>query len=91
MEMPTPCSKCKEVVELNDLRESNFTKEMLCDECYSTDSELYYLVDEAKDIQRDLEDYAEHMKGDRRGWKKKLKELKKQIDELGGDVDDLLL
>ncbi|MDM1345717.1 hypothetical protein [Myroides marinus] len=37
MEMPTPCCNCKDVVELSDLRESNFTKDMLCDDCYSAD------------------------------------------------------
>ncbi len=89
--MPTPCSECKEVVELNDLRESNFTKQMLCYDCYSTDSELYDLVEEAKDIQRDLEGYADHMKGNRGLWRAKLNLLRKQINELGEDADDLLL
>ncbi len=36
--MPTPCCNCKDVVELSDLRESNFTKDMLCIDCYESDS-----------------------------------------------------
>ena len=41
MEMPVPCSKCGEWVELNSTRESELNKgKMLCPECYSTDVQL---------------------------------------------------
>lgn len=91
MEMPVPCCKCREIVELHSTRESSLTKKLMCDECCSTSNQVNSLVEEAKDIQNDLDNHAEHMKGDRRGWKKNLKNLKQQIDDLGYSSDDLLL
>ncbi|HUI31998.1 MAG TPA: hypothetical protein VLY84_00145 [Dysgonamonadaceae bacterium] len=89
MEMPVPCSRCNDIVELHSTKESPLSNELLCQECYSTDNQVNDLFEEAKDIQYDLENHAEHMKGDRRGWKKNLKELKNKIKKLGFDFDEL--
>lgn len=87
MEMPVQCPKCKEIIELDETRESNLTKELLCSECCAEENEVFELVSEADDIQYDLNSYAEHMKGDRRGWKKNLKEIKDKIKKLGYDFE----
>jgi len=87
MEMPVQCQKCKDIVELNSTRESNLTKKLLCSDCCSEENEVFELVSEADDIRYDLENYAEHMKGDRRGWKNNLKELKEKIKSFGYDYD----
>ena len=88
MEMPVNCCRCDEVVELHTTRQSPLNKQLLCNECYSKDNEVYHLIDEAKDIHYDLENHAEHMKGDRRGWKRNLKELKIKISKLGYSFED---
>ncbi|WP_312306577.1 hypothetical protein [Chryseobacterium sp.] len=89
MEMPVPCPRCGEWVELHDTRKSPLTEALLCDECFSVEDEVYDLKEEADDIKYDLDNHAEHMKGDRRGWKKNLKELKEKIKSLGFDYDEL--
>lgn len=88
--MPVPCNKCGNLVELHATRESLLTKKLMCDECCSVENQVNDLVEEAKDIQYDLDNHAEHMKGDRRGWKKNLKNLKQQIDDLGFNSENLL-
>ena len=90
MEMPVNCSKCGEWVELNSTRESPLNQQLMCSDCYHKDDEVNDLVEEAKDIIYDLENQAEYMKGDRRGWKKNLKELKEKISSLGYSFDDLI-
>jgi len=89
MEMPVPCSKCGEWVELNDTRESELNKgEMLCKSCYWIDSEAKSKVREIQDIQLMLDNNDPEVKGDRRGWKRNIKELKAEIKELGYDYND---
>lgn len=89
MEMPVPCSKCKEWVELNSTRESNLNMgEMLCPSCYSTDDLVHDKVEEIKNIQYMLDNNEPDVKGNRRGWKKNIKELKKEISELGYNFED---
>lgn len=91
MEMPVPCDKCKEWVELNSTRQSEFNKnEMLCRDCYHIDSEVKDLFDEIKDIQYMLDNNEPEVKGDRRGWKRNIKEAKQKIKELGYDYDSLI-
>lgn len=90
MEMPIDCSKCGEWVELDSTREGPLTKNLVCKNCFATEEEARSLIEEAKDISYDLENYAEHMKGDRRGWKKNLKELKEKISSLGYSLDDFI-
>lgn len=90
MEMPVNCPKCGEWFELNSSRESPLNNQLLCGECFQKDDEVNDLVEEAKDIHYDLENYAEYMKGDRRGWKKNLKELKNKIARLGYSFDDFV-
>lgn len=90
MEMPVNCSKCGEWIELNSTRESPLNNQLMCSNCFDNDKEVHELIEEAKDIHYDLENYAEHMKGDRRGWKKNLKELKAKISSLGYSFDDYL-
>lgn len=34
MEMPVPCARCGEIVELNDCRTSKHYDELVCRECY---------------------------------------------------------
>lgn len=87
MEMPVPCS-CGEWVELHSTRQSPMNQRLICLACYNKETEVRPLIEEAQDISYDLENYAEHMKGDRRGWKKKLKELKANISKLGYDFFD---
>jgi len=91
MEMPVPCPKCNEWTELNETRESGLTKKLLCHSCASDENEVNEWVEEAKTIICDLENHAEYMKGDRRGWKKNLKELKEKILSAGYDYDNLIL
>lgn len=88
MEMPVDCSKCGEWVELDTTREGPITKNLVCRNCFAIEEEARSFIDEAKDISYDLENYAEHMKGDRRGWKKNLKELKEKISALGYSFED---
>ena len=90
MEMPVDCIKCGEWVELDTTREAPITKKLVCINCYQKEEEVKSLVEEAKDINYDLDNYAEHMKGDRRGWKKNLKELKEKISALGYSFDDFI-
>lgn len=89
MEMPVICEKCDECIELNETRTSKLTKKLLCENCCDTENLVYDLFEEAKDIQYDLENNAEYMKGDRRGWKNNLKELKDKISKAGYSFDDL--
>ncbi len=88
--MPVSCFKCDELVELNSTRQGELSKDLLCESCYGEEDHAKCLIDEAKDIYYDLENYAEHMKGDRRGWKKNLKELKEKISALGYSFDDFI-
>lgn len=88
MEMPVPCCRCEEIIELHSTRKSPLNNQLLCEDCFSTDDEVNDWVEEAKDIHYDLENHAEHMKGDRRGWKKNLKELKEKISKAGYSFDD---
>lgn len=56
MEMPVPCCKCGEWVELNDTRESRLNRgDMLCRECYSNDYSVYEKIREINDIQSMLD------------------------------------
>lgn len=89
--MPVPCTKCGEWVELDSTKGSplSYSRMLICSECYDKEDEVYQLLEEAKDINYDLENHAEHMKGDRRGWKQKLKELKEKISKLGYDFNEL--
>lgn len=89
MEMPVSCINCKEVVELNSTRISPLTKDLVCQDCYRTHDQVNDLFEEAKQISYDLENEEDYMKGDRRGWKKNLKELKLKIKELGFSYDDI--
>lgn len=90
MEMPVNCVKCGEIVELDSTRQSPLNGQLICSECFDKENEVNELIEEAKDIRYDLENHAEHMKGDRRGWKKNLKELKAKIKDLGFDFDDFV-
>lgn len=90
MEMPVQCIKCDEVVELNSTRHSPISKQLLCEACFSVEDEVNDLMCEARDIKYGLDNYADYMKGDRRGWKRNLKELKAKVIDLGFDFDDLL-
>lgn len=90
MEMPVPCCKCGELVELNSTRQSELDKkQMLCPDCYHTDSEVKDLLDEINDIQYMLDNNEPEVKGDRRGWKRNIKEAKEKIKELGYDYESL--
>lgn len=90
MEMPVPCDGCHEWVELNDTRQSELDpKKMLCRECYSTDYLVNQYKEEINDIQYMLDNNEPEVKGDRRGWKRNIKELKQQISDLGYNYDDL--
>lgn len=91
MEMPVPCSKCGEWVELNSTRESELNKgKMLCPECYSTEDSVKDKIEEINDIQLMLDNNDPEVKGDRRGWKRNINELKQEIIELGYDPEEYL-
>jgi len=90
MEMPVPCERCGEVVELHETRKGPLTKELVCDECFSKEDQINDLIEEAKTISDDLENHEEYMKGDRRGWKRNLKELKAKIEIEGFDLNEYL-
>ena len=44
----------------------------------------------AKVIETSLEQLIPEVKGDRRGWKRNIKELKKEIEDLGYNPDEFL-
>lgn len=88
MEMPVPCCRCGEIVELNSTKESPLNSQLLCEDCFRSDDDVNDFVEEAKDIHYDLQNNAGYMKGDRRGWKKNLKELKDKIARAGYSFDD---
>lgn len=89
MEMPVPCSKCGKWVELNDTRESELNRgEMLCRECASSDYLVKQKIEEIQDIQYMLDNNDPDVRGDRRGWKRNIKDLKKEIEDLGYDYSD---
>lgn len=90
MEMPVPCDKCGEWVELTDCRTSELTKKLLCRDCCDVEDEVKAKIDEIKDIQYMLDNNDEEVRGDRRGWKRNIKDLKKEIIELGYDPEELL-
>lgn len=88
--MPVPCSRCNEWVDLDDTRIGSLTKELVCDNCFSEEDQVNDLIEEAKTISYDLDNYEEYMTGDRRGWKKNLKELKAKIEKAGYNLNDYL-
>lgn len=88
--MPVPCDKCGEWVELNDCRESDLTKKLLCSDCCDIEDEVNRLKENITDIQIDLDNKAEHTIGNRRSLKNEIKEMKKQINDLGYDYDFLM-
>ena len=89
MEMPVPCDKCGDWVELNETRESPLENgKMLCKQCYSEASQIKDIVAEIKDIQYMLDNNDESVKGDRRGWKANMKVLKNQLLQQGYDFDN---
>lgn len=91
MEMPVPCDKCREWVELNSTRESKLEKgKMLCPECFSADDMVKDKIEEIKNIQYMLDNNDPEVKGDRRGWKRNIKELKNEIINLGYDPEEYL-
>lgn len=91
MEMPVPCDKCGEWIELNSARESRLEKgKMLCPECFSADDMVKDKIEEIKDIQYMLDSNDPEVKGDRRGWKRNIKELKEEITDLGYDPEEYL-
>ena len=67
MEMPVPCKRCNEIVELQTTQESPLDGILLCSECYSDDYNVFQLIEEARDINYDLKNNADHMKGDKLG------------------------
>lgn len=83
--MPVICLKCGDLVELYKTRKSPLNEQLICKQCFEKENEVKELIEEAKDIHYDLENYAEYMKGDRNGWKNNLKQLKNKIKELGFD------
>lgn len=83
------CDKCGEWIELNSTRESDIDKKLVCPECYNVDREVYELKEEIVDLQLDLDNEAEYMKGQRREYKKEIKEKKARILELGYSYEDL--
>lgn len=87
MEMPVVCPMCNECIELHDTRQSDLTGDLLCEDCCQKDNEVAELKEEIETICLDLENHAEYMVGDRRGWKKKLNELKERMKSLGYDYD----
>ncbi|MBD8389645.1 hypothetical protein [Dysgonomonas sp. BGC7] len=90
MEMPVPCDKCGEWVELNSTRQSETDRNKLyCESCYEVDNEVDTLHQEILDLEYDLDNDAEHMKGQRREYKKEIKEKRARIAELGYDYEDL--
>jgi len=88
LEMPVPCDKCGEWIELNSTRESELEKgKMLCRECYSTDDLVNEKIDEIKDIQYMLDNNDLEAKGNKRELKRRIKDLKAEITELGYDFE----
>lgn len=85
--MPVPCEKCDEWVELNSTRKSRLTKKLLCDSCCEEENNIKDMIDEIEDIQHMLDTNDPEVKGDRRGWKKNIKELKEKIKNLGYDFE----
>lgn len=64
MEMPVPCEKCGEWVELNSTRESKLVKgKLLCPECYATDYLVKEKIEEIKDIQIVLDNNEPEVRG----------------------------
>jgi hypothetical protein len=91
MEAPVPCPKCGTWVELDSTYASPLTEnKLICERCYDEENEVNTLLEEAKDIQYGLDNDDPEFKGDRRGWKKNLKELKAKIKALGYEYDDLV-
>jgi len=89
MEMPVLCEKCGEWVELNDCRQSELTKRLLCRDCCNVEDKVKAAADEIKDIQYMLDNNDEQVRGDRKGWKQNIKILKKEIIELGYNPEEL--
>ena len=93
LEMAVPCCSCFEWVELNDTRESELyggRNRMLCHNCYDIESEVKSKIDEIKDIQLMLGNDDEEVKGKRREYKQRIKDLRKEVSDLGYSLDDHL-
>lgn len=89
LEMPVPCAECDDWVELNETRESPiYRNKMVCKNCYAEHYIIKEIVDEIKDIQYMFDCNDETLKGDRRGWKKNMKDLKNELLEKGYRFDD---
>lgn len=89
LEMPVPCPVCEEWVELDSTRESPLTKELICDSCHTNHYKVHELKEEIDTIQLDLDNGESYMKGDRRGWKARIKEAKEEIKKLGFNYENL--
>lgn len=90
MEMPVPCDNCGEWVELNNCKESDLTKKLMYRSCCLVEDEVHQLKEEITDLQLDLDNEAEYTIGNRRMYKKEIKEKKERIKELGFNYDDLV-
>ncbi|OJU34446.1 MAG: hypothetical protein BGN96_13895 [Bacteroidales bacterium 45-6] len=91
MEMPVPCDKCNEWVELNDTRESPLKKgRMLCRNCFSDEYEVKNKIDEIESIQYMLDNNDPEVKGNRLGWKSNIKQLRSEMSSLGYDPEEYL-
>ena len=81
MEMPCLCD-CGKWFDLNDGRESPYRRDVvICRDCYDKQSERRELENQIEDLQLDLDNEAEYTVGNRRMYKKELKELKEKLKE----------
>ena len=82
MEMPCPCDDCGKWFDLNDGRESPYRRGItICRECHDRQSERKELENQIEELQLDLDNEAEYTVGNRREYKKELKELKQKLKE----------
>jgi hypothetical protein len=82
LEMPVPCDGCGEWVELNECRESPLTQNLVCRNCYQRDKKIDDIRSQIEELQLDLDNDAEYVKGNRRKYKKELTDLKLKLIEL---------
>lgn len=83
MEMPCPCDECGGWFDLNDGHESPYKRGIvICRNCYDKQNERKELENQIEELQLDLDNEAEYTVGNRRMYKKELKELESKLEKL---------
>ncbi len=80
MEMPTPCSNCGGIFDLNDggTSEKWYPNTIICASCSDKESQIIEREEEIEGLEAENEDYFSNLKWNRN----RLKELREQLSQI---------